>query len=87
MYAAGSAYLVDAIPGRGASVTAASNVIRMTMASVLSLVAQPVVDSIGPGYLSVILAGLNIFGMLLFLLVKWKGQILRERAGYSDNHE
>ncbi|KAI8138759.1 major facilitator superfamily domain-containing protein [Fennellomyces sp. T-0311] len=87
VYAAGSAYLVDAMPGQGASATAASNVMRMSMACVLSLIAEPVVDAIGPGYLSVVLAGINVFGISLFLLVKLKGQTMRERAGYGSNQE
>ncbi|KAI9489170.1 major facilitator superfamily domain-containing protein [Zychaea mexicana] len=86
-YTAGSAYLVDSIPGRGASVTAASNLMRMSMACVLSLIAQPTVNSIGAGYLSVVLAGVNVLGISLFLLVKFKGQSMRKRAGYGDNHE
>lgn len=87
VYAAGSAYLVDAIPGKGASVTAASNVVRMGMACILSLIAEPVVQTIGPGYLSVILAALNILGISLYSIVKIKGQTLRQRAGFGENHE
>lgn len=87
VYAAGSAYLVDAIPGQGASVTAASNVVRMTLACILSLIAEPVVHSIGSGYLAVILAGLNVIGMCFFVAVKFKGQKLREKAGHGDNYE
>lgn len=85
VYAAGMAYLVDSMPGQGASVTAASNLMRMSMAAVLSLIAQPVVEAIGPGYLSVLLAGLNMFGMFLFFVVKMKGQDMRRWAGYGDN--
>ncbi|KAI8343427.1 major facilitator superfamily domain-containing protein [Chlamydoabsidia padenii] len=85
VYASGSAYLVDSIPGRGASVTAAANLLRMTMAAVLSLIARPTVSAIGTGYFMVILAGLNIMGMISFALVKWKGQTMRRRAGYGDN--
>lgn len=86
VYAAGMAYLVDSMPGQGASVTAASNLMRMSMAAVLSLIAQPVVEAIGPGYLSVLLAGLNMFGMFLFFVVKMKGQDMRRWAGFGDNH-
>ncbi|KAI8391752.1 major facilitator superfamily domain-containing protein [Radiomyces spectabilis] len=85
VYAAGSAYLVDAIPGKGASVTAASNLFRMSMACILSLVAKPIVDSIGPGYLAVVLAGLNITSMSLYAIVKFKGPVMRSRAGYGDS--
>ncbi|KAI7872314.1 major facilitator superfamily domain-containing protein [Spinellus fusiger] len=80
VYSAGSAYLVDAIPGKGASVTAASNLLRMVMACILSLIAHPVVGSIGPGYLATILASLNIIGMSCFVIVKLKGSTLRKRA-------
>ncbi|KAI8088705.1 major facilitator superfamily domain-containing protein [Halteromyces radiatus] len=87
VYAAGSAYLVDSIPGKGASVTAAANLLRMTMAGILSLIARPTVQSIGTGFFMVILAGLNIMGMISFALVKWKGQTLRRRAGFGDNSQ
>ncbi|KAI8069464.1 major facilitator superfamily domain-containing protein [Gongronella butleri] len=85
VYSAGSAYLVDCIPGRGASVTAACNLFRMTMACILSLIGQPVVAAIGTGFFMTILAVLNIFGMVLFVLVKWKGQLMRQWAGYGEN--
>lgn len=76
---------MDSIPGRGASVTAAANLLRMTMAAVLSLIARPTVSAIGTGYFMVILACLNILGMISFALVKWKGQSMRRRAGYGEN--
>ncbi|CAO3597499.1 unnamed protein product [Absidia cylindrospora] len=85
VYAAGSAYLVDSIPGRGASVTAAANLLRMTMAAILSLIARPTVDSIGTGYFMLILATLNVMGMISYLIVKLKGQTMRLRAGYGEN--
>ncbi|ORZ25621.1 major facilitator superfamily domain-containing protein [Absidia repens] len=85
VYAAGSAYLVDSIPGRGASVTAAANLLRMTMAAILSLIARPTVDAIGTGYFMLILATLNVMGMISYLIVKIKGQTMRLRAGYGEN--
>ncbi|KAI7865509.1 major facilitator superfamily domain-containing protein, partial [Spinellus fusiger] len=84
VYSAGSAYLVDSIPGKGASVTACSNLVRLLMACVLSLAAKPISLSIGPGYLSVVLAGINVMGMCFYLLVKLKGTSLRRSAGYGD---
>ncbi|ORX45274.1 MFS general substrate transporter [Hesseltinella vesiculosa] len=85
VYSASSAYLVDCIPGRGASVTAASNLFRMSIACVLSLISEPVVAAIGTGFFMVILASLNILGMLLLLVVKFKGQVMRQWAGYGEN--
>ncbi|KAF7731399.1 hypothetical protein EC973_000207 [Apophysomyces ossiformis] len=84
VYASGYGYLVDAIPGKGASVTASSNVCRMLMAAILSLIAKPIVNSIGSGYLSVILASVNIIGMMFYVIVKFRGHIMRRKAGYGD---
>ncbi|KAF9435076.1 hypothetical protein BGZ76_006954 [Entomortierella beljakovae] len=78
--AAGAAYLVNCIPGQGSSATAAANFLRMTLACVTSLIAQIIVDHIGYGYYSVILAGLNIVCMGLFYLVKLYGTRMRETA-------
>ncbi|KAL0087552.1 major facilitator superfamily domain-containing protein [Phycomyces blakesleeanus] len=85
VYASGSAYLVDSIPGKGASVTACSNLVRLLMACILSLIAKPIVSSIGSGYLSVILASLNYIGMGFYALVKFKGASFRKASGYGDN--
>lgn len=49
----GSTYLVDA-SGRGASATAAANCVRNTIACILSLVAAPMVQSIGVGYVGML---------------------------------
>ncbi|KAI9026627.1 major facilitator superfamily domain-containing protein [Phycomyces nitens] len=84
VYASGSAYLVDALPGKGASVTAAANLLRMVMACILSLIAHPVVESIGPGYLATILASLNILGMFCFVFVKLNGQKMRQRLTFGE---
>ncbi|KAL0094622.1 major facilitator superfamily domain-containing protein [Phycomyces blakesleeanus] len=84
VYASGSAYLVDALPGKGASVTAAANLLRMVMACILSLIAHPVVESIGPGYLATILASLNIIGMFCFVFVKLNGQKMRQKLTFGE---
>ncbi|KAI8370656.1 major facilitator superfamily domain-containing protein [Radiomyces spectabilis] len=85
VYAAGSAYLVDAIPEKSASVTAAANLLRMAMACILSVTAHPVNDHIGPGYLVTILAGLNFLGMICFAIVKFKGMHMRRKAGFQES--
>ncbi|KAG0223735.1 hypothetical protein BGW41_005383 [Actinomortierella wolfii] len=77
---AGSAYLVNAIPGQGSTATAAANFLRMVMACVFSLVVKAVVDKTGYGWYGVILAGLNIVCMALFALVKFKGAAWRADA-------
>ncbi|KAG0164815.1 hypothetical protein DFQ30_009352 [Apophysomyces sp. BC1015] len=86
VYAAGSAYLVDAVTGKSASVTAASNLLRMVMACALSLTAHPILENVGPAILAIIIAGINIVGMLLFLYVKFQGPKLRREAAYEEDH-
>ena len=76
-----SAYLVDAIPGKGASASAAANLVRMVLACVLTLVANPMVAALGSGWTSVLFAGLILFSMVVLFLLKVKGEQLRQWSG------
>lgn len=78
-----SAYLVDGLSGQGASVTAAANLVRMVIACVLTIAANPMVTSIGPGYTSVFLACFCFVGALLLLLLKFQGEKMRHWSGYQ----
>ncbi|KAF9287562.1 hypothetical protein BGZ68_001659 [Mortierella alpina] len=82
--AAGSAYLVNAIPGQGSSATAAANFMRMVLACIFSLIAQIIVDHVGYGYYAVLQAVLNIGCMALFYLVKLKGANMRATAARKE---
>lgn len=82
VFSAGSAYLVDATPGRGASITAGANFCRMFVACILSLVANPMVQTLGPGYVGVLFAALMYVAMLLALVLKFKGEALRKYSGF-----
>ncbi|KAF9957331.1 hypothetical protein BGZ72_001926 [Mortierella alpina] len=82
--AAGSAYLVNAIPGQGSSATAAANFMRMVLACIFSLIAQIIVDHVGYGYYGVLQAALNIFCMALFYLVRLKGASMRATAARKE---
>ncbi|CAO3570656.1 unnamed protein product [Mortierella alpina] len=82
--AAGSAYLVNAIPGQGSSATAAANFLRMVLACIFSLIAQIIVDHVGYGYYGVLQAALNIGCMALFYLVKLKGADMRATAARKE---
>ena len=79
-----SAYIVDSIPGAGASATASANLIRMVMACVLTLIANPLVASIGPGFTCVFLAGLSVLGFIILVILKLWGEKMRIRAGFKD---
>ncbi|CEG66357.1 hypothetical protein RMATCC62417_02955 [Rhizopus microsporus] len=77
-----SAYLVDAVHGKGASVTAAANLVRMVIACVLTIAANPMVAAIGPGYTCVFLACFCFLGASFMLALKLKGEKLRHWSGY-----
>ncbi|KAI8637463.1 major facilitator superfamily domain-containing protein, partial [Parasitella parasitica] len=85
VYTAGSAYLVDSIPGKGASVTAACNFFRMTTAAVLSLISPIIGSALSIGYVCVLLASLNVIGMSLLVYIKFKGIHLRRKAGFAQS--
>ncbi|KAI8384550.1 major facilitator superfamily domain-containing protein [Radiomyces spectabilis] len=78
-----SAYLVDAVPGVGASATAAANLVRMVIACVLTLVANPMVQALGPGWTSVLLAALSWVSMALMFVLKFRGEALRKWSGFA----
>jgi hypothetical protein len=84
VYTAGSAYLVDSISGKGASVTAACNFFRMTMAAVLSFVSPIIGSALSIGYVCILLASFNILGMGLLVFIKFKGIHMRRRAGFAQ---
>lgn len=75
--AATSAYLVDSVPGKGASATAAGNLSRMVFSCVLSVAANPMVGAWGPGWTTVLLTSLTLVAMLVLLLLKVFGATLR----------
>jgi MFS family permease len=82
VFSAGSAYLVDATPGRGASITAGANFLRMLLACILSLVATPMLNALGPGYVGVLFAALMVLAMCLAVLLKLKGEAIRKISGF-----
>ncbi|KAF8930997.1 hypothetical protein BGZ47_000286 [Haplosporangium gracile] len=77
---AGSAYVVNAIPGQGSSATAAANFLRMVFACIFSLTAQIIVDAVGYGNYGIIMGAINVFCMAIFCVVKLKGAKMRAAA-------
>ncbi|CAO3631137.1 unnamed protein product [Cunninghamella blakesleeana] len=76
------AYLVDAVHGKGASVTAAANLVRMIWSCILSLIANPMTAAVGPGWVTFFFGMLNLVWAVLILFVKLKGEKLRKYSGY-----
>ncbi|GAA5815154.1 hypothetical protein MFLAVUS_008660 [Mucor flavus] len=75
-------YLVDAVSDRGASVTAAANLVRMIWSCVLSLIANPMTEAVGPGWVTFLFGMLNFVWAFLLLLMKAKGPQIRAYSGY-----
>ncbi|KAI8975051.1 major facilitator superfamily domain-containing protein [Mycotypha africana] len=79
-----SAYIVDAVPGSAAAAaSAASNLLRMVFACVLTIIAEPLNKAVGPGYTSLLLAALNLLGLLCLVVVKIWGPQMRKYSGYA----
>lgn len=78
-------YLVDAIPEKGASAAAAVTFCRSTTAALLTLVANPLCDVIGPGWICTILAGVTCLSMFATLVLILFGESLRSWSGYGQN--
>ncbi|KAI8148439.1 major facilitator superfamily domain-containing protein [Fennellomyces sp. T-0311] len=82
-----SAYLLDAVPGQGASASAAGNLVRMVLACVLTVSATPLLEHVGAGYLSVFLAALSWFSTALLLINKVYGHRVRRLYGLEQEGE
>ncbi|KAL1916185.1 uncharacterized protein VTP21DRAFT_5802 [Calcarisporiella thermophila] len=78
VFSTASTYLVDIAKGKGSSITSASNMLRMVMAAILSVISDPIVSSINEGYFSLILCLLNYIGIGLLLYVKTRGEKIRQ---------
>lgn len=76
--------MVDSVPGKGASVTAACNFFRMTMAAILSMISPIMGAALSIGYVSILLASLNVVGMGLLVYIKFKGIHMRRKAGLAS---
>ncbi|KAI9278535.1 major facilitator superfamily domain-containing protein [Phascolomyces articulosus] len=82
-----NAYLLDAMSGQGASVTAASISVRMVIACVLALFASSLLDALGAGYLFVLFAGLSWIAAIMMFINKRYGQAMRHHYGFEQNGE
>lgn len=76
-------YLVDALPGRGSSGVAISNLVRMVLAAVATFIAQPLQNGMGFGWLYTMLGLIGLCMSGLILLIKFKGGKWRENVNYD----
>ncbi|KAG2206520.1 hypothetical protein INT47_008537 [Mucor saturninus] len=77
-----TAYLVDAVPGRGAAVTAVANFVRFTFACILTLISTPMTEGLGAGWTSTLFACLSWLGISIMLVLKIWGHRMRAWSGF-----
>ena len=82
-----STYLTDSIPDHAASVAAGTVFVRETITCLLSLLSVKWMDSIGPGYLTVVLSGLIWISFGLLIILKIYGQRFRHHSGLKQLEE
>lgn len=80
-------YLVDTLPGKGATGVALNNLIRMTLAAIATFIVEPLLNAIGPGILFSILMGIMSVAALVLVILKRKGAYYRENSDLSRLYE
>ncbi|KAK6458261.1 A Q resistance multidrug resistance transporter [Scheffersomyces xylosifermentans] len=71
-------YLVDTLPGKGATGVALNNLIRQILAAVATFVVEPLLRAIGPGILFSILTGVITVSAVTLVVLKRQGPYFRE---------
>ncbi|KAJ9090969.1 hypothetical protein QFC19_009315 [Naganishia cerealis] len=80
-------YLVDTLPGKGATGVALNNLCRQILAAIATFVVEPALSTIGPGILLSILLGIMTLAAVTLVYLKRNGQYFREHydlAKYYD---
>lgn len=71
-------YLVDSLPGRGATGVALNNLMRMTLATIGCFINDPLIQALGIGVLFSILAGICVAVTVILVVLKKKGTYWRQ---------
>lgn len=71
-------YIVDSLPGRGATGVALNNFVRQTLATIAVFVVDPMIVGMGPGPMYSMLTGIIIVSSLALVILKKKGTYWRE---------
>lgn len=77
-------YLVDTLPGKGATGVALNNLVRMILATIITFIVDPLLRALGPGILFSIAAGIVTVASVLVIYLKRKGDKLREKYDLND---
>lgn len=71
-------YLVDSLPGRGATGVALNNLIRMILAATSVFITTPMLKGMGVGWTFTMLAILVVVSSGVLVILKWKGDYFRD---------
>lgn len=80
-------YLIDVLPGKGATGVALNNLVRQILAAIATFVTVPLINALGTGVLFSILTGIVLVTSVAMLMLKRQGQALRERYDIMDYYE
>lgn len=77
-------YLVDILPGKGATGVALNNLVRQILAATATFIVEPLLRAIGPGILFTILMGIMTVASVALWYLKKRGTQFRERYDLSE---
>lgn len=80
-------YIVDTLPGKGATGVALNNLIRQIFATIACFVIEPLIRALGVGVLFSILAGILFVSGICFIIVKRYSSIWREKYNLNDFYD
>lgn len=72
-------YLVDTLPGKGATGVALNNLIRQILAAIGTFVVEPLIRALGTGVLYSILTGIITVASIILIILKKRGDTLRQK--------
>lgn len=77
-------YLIDILPGKGATGVALNNLVRQIFAAVATFITEPLISAVGVGVLFTIYGGVATVSVLGMLYLKRNGGALREKYDITD---
>lgn len=80
-------YLVDTLPGKGATGIALNNLVRQTLAAISVFIVEPLLHAIGPGILFTILMAIVTIMSSTLIVLKKNGPYYRENYDLSKLYE
>lgn len=80
-------YLVDTLPGKGATGVALNNLLRQLLAAIATFIVEPLIKALKPGILFSIVTGIIMLSSLLLVYLKTKGDMLRKKYDISTYYE